>query len=784
MRTSFRAKLLFFILVVVILTLSSTMIAVLRATNSNVTTLVGEELKVVQRVFLSLLDYERNQLQMRAELLAGDFAFKRAVATGDRETIVTALANHGDRIDADLLFMLSSNFEVLMSTHRDEQLLKRLRNSLDNRNPRSIKVTPLIQGEPFTLVLVPVVAPDLIGWIGLGIEVDKGLLDRLREITGAEITLVYGNAMGVRQLSTLASSRFYDVSNFDSVREAVTATEERLKNDNWLSETVVLDEIGQGELIAILSSSLDTALTGYSALRLQMILIAVSALALAVLTTILVSRWVTRPIYRLVTAAKTIADGNYSQQLDLEADEEFRQLGDALNIMQGAVADREARISHQAQHDMVTQLPNRNYIKSRFNSHVTDSLPGSQFGLCLLQLSNLAHLTDLYGSDFSDDVLKKVAERLSDNLRRGDLAARVADNQILLFYDDLTHDGVAQVAHKLIGVFAESITVRGVPVRAELWLGFILCPQHGQVFDDVLRRAQIALAFARTNSHLYAVYQIGQDEKHLRQIQVANRLQVATKRRQFTVLYQPKYQLGCHRVEQAEALVRWTDDELGQVFPDEFIPLAEQIGIISKISDIVLDIVLAQQLRWREAGLELAVCVNLSGLDVLQESFVRGVIERLHQSGLPNSALVMEITETALVADMELALKNLALFEAAGIEMSIDDFGTGYSSLAQLKALPVQELKIDKSLIQELDTDSDDKLIVRSTVEMAHFMGLKVVAEGVESLPIVQILHGMSCDSIQGYYLAKPMPGDELQMWLAQPPSHVTELRETLNASD
>lgn len=231
-------------------------------------------------------------------------------------------------------------------------------------------------------------------------------------------------------------------------------------------------------------------------------------------------------------------------------------------------------------------------------------------------MHNLQQVKDLYGNEFSDEVLRHVATRISDSLRRDE--------------------------------FANAVVGNGVPARLEFALGFVFCPQPGSDFDDLLRRAQIALAHARRSALDHAVYQLGQDEKHQRQIQVANRLPRAVEENGFTISYQPKYDFAARAVREVEALVRWSDEELGAVFSDEF----------------------------------------------------------------------------------------------------IDDFGTGFSSLAQLKALPVQELKIDKSLVMRMDTEKDDRQIVRSTIEMARYLGLKVVAEGVENEQVLKRLEGMSCDAV------------------------------------
>lgn len=784
MRTSFRNKLLLLIVGLLAVTLASSLLAVMRASTSAVEDIVRAELGVVERVFRSLLQDDREQLRNRAELLAGDFAFKRALATGEEATMLSALANHGERINADLVIMLSREGEVSLSTHPIERLPDSVRAAVEAGSAQAVAILVLLDQQPFQLVLVPVLAPDLLGWVGLGTAVDRSMLEELRGITNADISLLANTAgHGARLLqSTLPINLTSDLQRQDSASGTALQLADSLSQQRWLSREVVLLQDDGQQLVALLSQSLQQALNNYRPLRQQMLVIGFVALGLAGLTALVIARSVTQPIYALVNAARRITDGNYSRRVQLAAGEEFGMLADTLNLMQDTVSEREARIRYQAQHDMLTQLPNRYYINSVFNNRLADSPQHNQFAMGLLELENLQQLTDLYGSEFSDSVLQQVAGRISASLRRGDIAARVADSQILLFFDELTHAAVDTVVRKLQADFSAPLQIDGVPVRLEPLLGFVFAPQHGQQFDELLRRAQIALGSARSAGDGWSVYRIGQDEVHLRQITLAHRLQAAVEDENFTVYYQPKYDLGTHRVEQVEALMRWTDPELGEVFPDEFIPVAEQTGIITEISVIVLKQVLRQLQDWEGAGIDLAVCVNLSGADIVQAGFVRHAIDSLRASGLDSSAIIMEVTETMMMADMDLALANIREFELAGIRLAIDDFGTGFSSLAQLKMLPVQELKIDKSLILRLDQDSDDQKIVRSTIEMAHYLGLKVVAEGVENLASLRILQAMGCDSVQGYYLARPMTASALQGWLAEPPPRVRAIAEEQNA--
>ncbi|TCO75603.1 putative bifunctional diguanylate cyclase/phosphodiesterase [Chromatocurvus halotolerans] len=788
MRSSFRSRLLLLIVGLLAVTVISTTLAVLRATNENVETLLGEELSVIERVFIEFLRQDREQLLERGEVLAGDFAFKRAMATGETDTMLSVLANHGQRIAADLVMLVSPQRNVIMSTHPLDALPQEAYESLDPAMSRGVGLPVVIGAGAFQLVLIPVRAPDLIGWLGLGRAIDEQALARIREITNVDVTLFFAEraAPSTQRISTLPGTLLDSARGNDAMGENVAAVAsefaDNLRAAAWLSRERVMLDTADAQLVAVLSESLQQALDQYAPMRLQMVLITFTALLAAALATLLVARWVARPVYQLVKAAQKISEGDYSQRIELRAGREFDALASTLNLMQDTVAEREARIQHQAQYDLLTQLPNRNYIFFLFTRHVTESAASPRFALALLDLHSLQQVKDLYGNDFSDEVLRHVAARVSDSLRRGDMAARVADQQILLFLADMEPASVGVVMRKLRDEFANAVVVNGVPARLEFALGFVFCPQHGSDFDDLLRRAQIALSQARRSALDHAVYQLGQDEKHLRQIQVANRLPRAVEENGFTLSYQPKYDFSARAVCEVEALMRWTDEELGAVFPDEFIAIAEQTGIITRISELVVRDVVQQLVVWRESGLVLSACINLSGLDILQSSFLRGVIAVVAEAGLPPSAVVLEITETAMMADMGLATANLNDVEAAGIRLSIDDFGTGFSSLAQLKALPVQELKIDKSLVMRMDTEKDDRQIVRSTIEMAHYLGLKVVAEGVENEQVLKLLAGMACDAVQGYYLARPMSADSLEPWLRELPPHVRQIPALLDA--
>ena len=771
MLSSFRARLLLLLFLLLAATLLATTLAALRASNASVVALLRNELETVERVFLQLLGREREQLLERGTVLAQDFGFKEAMATRDAGTMASALANHAERVDADLVVLLDPDGTLMMSTTDVTAAQAALAGVTTTRGARhSLRMT--LGDDVVDAVLVPVLAPDLIAWVAFGRKIDAGLLRELRDLTGAEIVLL---ANGERQLSTLDHAPLPG-------GPARAQVEDSLQTAQWLTRAVALPTDAGPPADVVLAVSVQDALKDFRRLRLQLVAIGAAALLLAGLIALFVARSVSRPIRQLAHFAENISAGDYSTRSDLSTGTEFDVLAQTLNSMQDTVAEREARIVHQAQHDLLTQLPNRNYISAMFERDEHERQPRGRFGMALMELSNLAGLTDLYGSDFSDRCLREAAERLRTQLRRGDLAGRVGDNEILLFLDDLGPAGLERALAKLTATFTDPFHVEGVPVVMEPRFGCVFYPQHGARFDELLRRAQIALAHARKAAEVSCTYQAGQDEAHLRQIRVANRLRDAVAASTFTLLYQPKFSLAQARVAGVEALVRWHDAELGPVFPDEFIPIAEQTGLITSISAAVVDGALADVAALRARGHELSVSINLSGIDVLQEAFIERVLDRVRADLLPASAVVLEITETAMVQDLEIAGQHLARLAEAGITLSIDDFGTGFSSLGQLRALPARELKIDRSLVQSLDSRDADRMIVASTIDMAHRLGLHVVAEGVENLAIATHLHHVGCDTLQGYFLARPMDVGALAAWLSDPPAEVARLEELARA--
>ncbi len=739
---SFAARLLLLLIVLVGAGLLSSTLAALKAADANVRALVAEDVTVRARVAALAMTQQIETLRQQVAVITGDYGFRAAAATGDRGTILSALANHGERVDADLALWITPTGEIILASSPVSELPASVEKAMGRVTPQSAGAIEAIADKAYYLGISPSLAPSLMGWLILGKTIDTPEVERLEQLTGAAITI--------------------DIRNTAEGSGGRTSA-------GWVTHTIDLGALQTGDsLSAEVSLSLLDALANFDGLRYQLIFIALTALALSTLIAVGAARWIAAPISRLVGTARAISNGDYSRSVTVDTGTELDSLGLAIETMQQAVSERESRIRHQALHDLLTQLPNRNHLHTLYNRYLTENPQRTTFAVALLEIDNLPQLRDLYGSDFSDQVLRETAQRLAASLRRGDFAGRVADQQILLFLQELNASSVPTVMQKLRETLAPAMSIDGVPVTIETRTGFAFSPAHGTDFEDLLRRSQLALAEARTTGQQAATYELGKDEHHLRQIRIAGRLQSAIDENAFELFYQPKYHVQHRSICGAEALLRWNDRELGNVYPDEFIPVAEQTGMITALSAWVVERAIRDQQAWRDAGIELATSINLSGKDVINRDFVDSIVVKIRDAGLPPHALVLEVTETSMMSDVELARENMERVQQLGMRISIDDYGTGFSSLAQLRTLPVRELKLDRSLVEQIDTEEGDRLIASSTIEMAHHLGLEVVAEGVETPQIFALLRDLDCEIVQGYLIAKPMPAEHLLEFLAK----------------
>ncbi|MDX1342846.1 MAG: EAL domain-containing protein [Reinekea sp.] len=768
MAISFRNRLLASFILLLGLALFTTTWAVLRAVDNTARANAERELLVAERVFDTLLDENSRQLTDRTALLAEDFGFRQAIATNEEETIISALVNHGERISADLMLLMSPQGEVLISTHDLGVTQAALQQKIKGQS-QPFNDLAVTEHKPFQLVMVPVNAPELIAWVGVGFAIDSDLVTSFRDLTKADVSLLFQDDLNraTETVSTL-DDEFTRLAtapvSFDTTVQQFTAG---LADSEWLSHNTTLLDREPQQMSLVMSVSLREAVAAYQNLQTQMLSIAAAVLLLAVIASVFIAGTVTKPIGVLVQAARRIAKGDYEKRLSIPGKTEFNELGDTLNQMQRDIQDREQRITFQAQHDMLTGLPNRHHMATLMQNRLIASRV-TPFAAVLIKITNAESLGDVYGTAIMDRVLKLAAQRLKSALLAEDTVGLIASDEFLVLSDVRPQAPLESRLDLLTSTFAQPLHCNDIEFTLNIRMGVVRCPEQADNYEDMLRRSHIALSEARLANNRQCIYSPGLEEQYLRKLKVTQRLQQAISEQSFTLLFQPQLDLHGRRIHSAEALIRWHDQELGPVYPDEFIPLAENSGDITLITDWVFSEALSQLERWHQAGFDMGVSINLSAKDILKDDFIDRVIKLIQTRDIDPKQLMLEVTESAFVEDMDRALHNLGRLYDAGAHLAMDDFGTGFSSLAQLKVMPVHELKIDKSFVLRLDQDQDDQKIVRSTIDMAHHLGLSVIAEGVENGASMALLKQMQCDAIQGYFLSKPMSSADMLNWLAQ----------------
>lgn len=443
--------------------------------------------------------------------------------------------------------------------------------------------------------------------------------------------------------------------------------------------------------------------------------------------------------------------------------------------------DIEDRMMRQATHNPLTQLPNRILLQKRL-AEIIDDLRNTndQIAIVLIHLKRFHEINKTLGHQNADELLRLVSIRLSDQAARikGIFDVEIAEDRtfpvatiegvtfaLILRANDTrdTEQNIEYLTRQII----EPIDYKGMSIDVGVSVGVAFYPEHGSNVDTLLRHAHIAIDMADKNDNQIAIYSKQMNPYNARRLTLMGDLSRAIDEDKLSINFQPQVDLKTNRVNGMEALVRWTHEIHGFIPPDEFIPLAEQTGIIKALTQWVLEKSVAFCAALAEQGHHMTVSVNISAMNLRERHFAESVSQVIQSYNIEPAQLVLEVTETAMMDDEARALKALMSLNELGIRLSIDDFGTGHSSLGYIKKLPVHEIKIDRSFVMEMDKDLDDEVIVKTTLKMCHSLGYEVVAEGVENLVICNRLRELGCDVIQGYFIARPMPSKDFIEWLA-----------------
>lgn len=450
----------------------------------------------------------------------------------------------------------------------------------------------------------------------------------------------------------------------------------------------------------------------------------------------------------------------------------FGSSGDA-QMLRGVVVDvterrrAEEALRHQALHDALTGLPNRVLLQDRLRHGVTAAQrSGEGLALLLMDLDQFKEINDTLGHEHGDRLLQQIGARLQRVLRDSDTVARLGGDEFAVIVPGADRVGAEIVAEKVAAALEHPFQLEDMTVQARASIGIALFPDQGADAETLVQRADVAMYAAKRNGSGHAVYDPDHDRFSLRRLALIGELRRALTAGELELFYQPKLDLRTDRVVAVEALLRWRHPEHGLMGPDRFITLAEVAGLIQPITSWVVDRALRQCRSWLNAGIDLGVSVNISARDLHDAELPNRFAEKLDRWHIAPDRLVVEITEHEIMRDRVQAAETLGRLARMGVRVSIDDFGTGYSSLADLRQLPIDEIKIDRSFVADMATDVNDAVIVRSIVDLGHNLGINVVAEGVENAEIRGWLDELGCDELQGFDICHPLPARELGRWL------------------
>jgi diguanylate cyclase len=425
---------------------------------------------------------------------------------------------------------------------------------------------------------------------------------------------------------------------------------------------------------------------------------------------------------------------------------------------------------YQALHDPLTDLPNRTLFQDRTGVALrTAARSGATVAVLLLDLNRFKEVNDTLGHQYGDHLLLQVADRLRGSLRDSDSVARLGGDEFAILLPVSGWEEAQAATQRVGAALHDPFSLYDIALDVDASIGIALA-EPGDGVETLLRHADVAMYEAKTAHQPFARYESSRDDNNLSRLVLLGDLRRGITTGELTLHYQPKISTGTGTLSSVEALVRWQHPTLGLLWPDQFIPLAESTAIIHALTTEVLHLALSQARKWADAGRPIPVAVNISARSLLDPRFPAHIQELLDAHGVAPYLLSLELTETAVMTNHDLALTVLRALDSMGVSLSIDDFGTGYSSMSYLKTLPVKELKIDRSFVIGMAEDPDSAVIVRSAVDLGHNLGLTVVAEGVQDSITRSDLTDMGCDLLQGYQICRPIPARELELWIETQP--------------
>ena len=703
-----------------------------------------------------------DQLLTTVNVLAADYGFKQAVASGDGSTIRSALRNTAGRANASVALLLDLDGNVIVSSNSEDRHARAPLSAAQIADEFPHHVVN-IDGVPYQTVTVPLKSPLPVAWVMLGFPIDETLAKHLQGLTGLAVTFLatHGVAPEILASTLPPAERVAAIDGLDPDRSEAQRTGRDRSVHLSLLRPFLND---RSDVYVAVQLPLADATASY--LRIRNILFAITGLSLllAIIGSFWLAKTITRPVQHLAEAARRMREGVYTEPIDVRSSDELGELAGSFNAMQNAIADRERRIFHQAHHDSLTGLPNRDLTIGLLRDAIES---GKKLSVVSIGLDRLNGIVSSLGHRAGDDVVKLTAAALRERLDDNQVLGHFSGHEFVVGLPDREAREAVEWAEQQADRLRAGVRVAGANISLQVSAGVACYPEHSLDAAELCRRASNARSEALLSHETAAVYRLGQEDRSLKQIKIVGDFPQALKNDELRLYFQPKLDLRTREVYGVEALVRWQHPELGLLPPGEFVDAIEQAGGIAHLTRWVLRAAVARCAAWRDQGVTLGVAVNISVDDLSDEYLPYFLLDLLQKHRLAAAQLTLEVTESAIMHNVHKSLAVVNVIHELGFRLAVDDFGTGHSALAQLKRLPVHELKIDKSFVIGRE-DAKDQAILRATIDLAHQLGLMVVAEGIEDDAALERLAAMGCDRAQGYGIARPMAAEHFLPWLAQ----------------
>ena len=769
---SFRVRLASFLVATLAVLQIATALLVYGVTRRELIAQGEQQLVVASKAFAHQLDDVSARVADNVQVLTLDFALRSAIAQRDRNTVVSALRNHGKRVGATRMLLIGLDGSIDADTGEASGTPGKFPfpDLAESAFEHPSAAVVAWDGRAYWMVVVPVSAPALIGLIAAAIPVDDAFLARLQEESTlpSTIELAAQTAPGRWEVLAHGNATIALTPQLTALPQGPPAGPVTIAANGreYVALATRLDSSDtSAPIMAVLGYSIDDAIKPYRSVASAWAVLLALGLVFGLAAALVIARGVSRPVEALAATARRIAAGDYSASAPVAQHDEVGELALALANMAHAIGEREERIRFQAGHDAATGLPNRVAAEAMIGRDLAgaDARHGA---LLLVTQARLPEITKTIGHAISDRVMRDAAERMRKPAGAA-LVARATDTEFLVWVRGAQETEAIALAFRILDALGEPYREADLSIDAAPAVGIALYPAHGAQASALLQRGQVALFAALGAEEPVLVYDPDSDPHRPERLSLMSDLREAIERDQLQLHYQPKLNLVTGRIDGAEGLARWTHPKVGPIPPDNFIPLAEETGNIRRVTRWVLAAGIAQAHVWSRAGQSLRLALNLSARDLDDADLPVRVGELLAAHGVPAQRLLLEITESTVMGKPEAAIRVLRQLADLGIDLAIDDFGVGQSSFAYLRRLPVRELKIDKSFLVKLADGKEDRTIVRSIVELGHRLGYRVTAEGVSDQATLDYLAEIGCDHAQGFFIARPLPAEAFDAFLA-----------------